>query len=75
MIHLKKNYDLRGNFEIVSSLIPYLLSTIVFMAYILIKGELKPEKAYLVLFWFETISYPALRGALLMGYYLIGKTS
>ena len=45
------------------------------MAYILIKGELKPEKAYLVLFWFETISHPALRGALLMRNYLIGKTS
>ena len=45
------------------------------MAYILIKGELKPEKAYLVLFWFETISYPARRLTLLVGYYLIGMTS
>ena len=46
------------------------------MAYILIKGELKPEKAYLVLFWFETISIPALKCAYLMGnYYLAGKTS
>ena len=42
------------------------------MAYILIKGELKPEKAYLVLFWFETISISAIRCAYLMGYYLIG---
>ena len=36
------------------------------MAYILIKGELKPEKAYLLLFWFETITIPAKRGAYLM---------
>ena len=39
------------------------------MAYISIKGELKPEKAYLVLFWFETIPYPANKFAYLMGYY------
>ena len=38
------------------------------MAYILIKGELKPEKAYLVLFWFETITFPAKRFALLMAH-------
>ena len=54
---------------------PNLLSTIVFMAYILIKGELKPEKAYLVLFWFEAISIPANTCAYLMGFYLIGETS
>ena len=58
-IHINKIYDLKGNFDIVSSLIPYLLSTTVYMAYISIKGELKPEKAYLVLFWFETITIPA----------------
>ena len=36
--HLKNYYDLRGNFDVVSSLIPYLISTIVFTAYILING-------------------------------------
>ena len=51
------------------------MSTIVFIAYILIKGELKPEKAYLVLFWFETITFPAKRCAFLMAYYLFGKIS
>ena len=45
------------------------------MAYILIKGELKPEKAYLVLFWFETITYPVKKSAYLMAYYLFGNVS
>ena len=45
------------------------------MAYILIKGELKPEKAYLVLFWFEIITLPVKNFAYLMAYYLFGKNS
>ena len=45
------------------------------MAYILIKGELKPEKAYLVLFWFETITLPAKRSAYLLAMYLFGSAS
>ena len=45
------------------------------MAYILIKGELKPEKAYLVLFWFNTIPYPVKKSAYLMGNYYFGSAS
>ena len=45
------------------------------MAYILIKGELKPEKAYLVLFWFETITLPAKRFAYFIAIYLFGSAS
>jgi len=45
------------------------------MAYISIKGELKPEKAYLVLFWFETITYPLKKFAYLMGFHLFGNIS
>ena len=37
-IYLKNYYDLRGNFDVVGSLIPYLISCIVFTAYILING-------------------------------------
>ena len=45
------------------------------MAYILIKGELKPEKAYLVLFWFETITMPAKKIAYLLAVHLFGSAS
>jgi len=45
------------------------------MACILIKGELKPEKAYLLLFWFDTITLPAKKGAYLMAFYLVGNIS
>ena len=45
------------------------------MAYILIKGELKPEKAYLVLFWFDTLPVTAKKCANMIRNYYFGRAS
>ena len=38
-------------------------------------GELKPEKAYLVLFWFDTLPITAKRCAYMTGNYYFGRAS
>lgn len=51
------------------------MSTIVFTAYIMIKGELKPDKAYLVLMFFDLLAYPIKVTAIRLGSYLFAIAS
>ena len=59
----------------VSSLVPYLMSTIVFTAYILIKGDLKSDKGYLVLMFFDLLAFPIKITAIRLGSYLFALAS
>lgn len=54
---------------------PYLISTIVFSVYIIINGELKPDKGYIVLMFFDNLAFPIKITAIRLGSFIFGKSS
>ena len=65
-VYLSEMLHLRGHTDTIGSVSPIFLSVILFSAYFWINGELKPDKAYAVLAYFNLLVMPLRMMAMLL---------